>query len=821
MTTDTRQLLNHYGINSNFPTKWPADKDESGDELDVQPLEKTGLKKGYSRKSRFSVLERGGTEKRPIVPGAETTQDGMENLVQKDEPDALGIQASVVNELRSKGINVDGNVRERNQFLLSSTTFIPGAYLSQIHDGASTDDLYMGLRYLSQSIDQKSASLRDLVESNFERFVRAKSVIDNVYTTMRNQDGDTDEKPKTHSRHQSRTSTHWRTASGQGAPGTRGAASIPSEKKKHALTKESEYGVYGIKAPLTEIVVKAEEIWGPAMGGRERENNLKSILDSIDYSEGIMEVGQDISTAIKRKDFDDLVKHYTEAVQHVNSSKQMVEEVSRSGFPFTETQVHRIVMTGRMWTDVETQIDNFKRGIWRDLTSVQANLTMSTDRSHQDDHIALISVLLELGVEDNPIWVWLLSRYDYLKNKINTTFERSRIEIEICRRRLANAEKPSLHSSAIHFKSPSRKNNDDYVKHLDTTPILEFWELIIHAMTNLLSLQGGVLGEVMDFWDRAQSFIDGKAQRTLPVGIDGASRRHHHIDSDGTRDLQSGVVELVDSLREHILSFFVDSPIDDISALVSPVPTETPNTPRTPRSATLSPFSKPDQRFNVDLLTPVPPTPKTGEPWEAFAFWPPWANSLSGVHFLGRLMHLLAMASSEMASIPPIANTSSSAEKLKILLNAVRERSAKAVCSAWNNDVQSIKVLEDWTRGAESNDVTKMPSYFAAFEGYILSGLQKILYTPEAALTSRRTQIQVITPPPNKLLQLARSQFVNSLYKALSGMVENTKSSSQTGVANGSEFTLTTQSSIGKGLLTSDVVDSSTKVQSILSPKIR
>ena len=40
------------------------------------------------------------------------------------------------------------------------------------------------------------------------------------------------------------------------------------------------------------------------------------------------------------------------------------------------------------------------------------------------------SILLELGVEDNPIWVWLLSRYDYLKNKITRTFERIRIEIE-------------------------------------------------------------------------------------------------------------------------------------------------------------------------------------------------------------------------------------------------------------------------------------------------------------------------------------------------------------------------------------------------------
>ena len=819
MALDTRQTWTHYGIDDEYPEQWPADKDDSGDESPTQSNERSVLRKAASRRSRFTVLQRDWTERIPAIPGSEKTRDGMETFVQKDEADALGMQGSVVNGLRSKGLNVDGNIRERNQFLLSSTTFIPGAYISQVHDSASTEDLYQGLKYLSQSIDQKSASLRDLVESNFERFVRAKSVIDNVYTTMRNQGNEVEEKPETHSRHHSRNSTHWRSTSGQGIPGSRGNVPVANERKKFALTKESEYGVFGIKSPVTEIAVKAEEIWGPAMGGRERENNLKSIVDSVDHLQDIMEIGQELSIAIKRKDYDTLVKQYDRALQLVNASRSMVQQASGTGTQLNDIQIHQVVLTGRMWADVETQIDNFKRGIWRDLTSVQANLTMSTDRSHQEDHVALISVLLELGVEDNPIWVWLLSRYDYLKNKINTTFERSRIEIEVCRRRLASADKPSLHSIGSHFKSPSRRNIEDHVKNLDTGPILEFWELIVHVMTNLLSLQGGILGEVMEFWDRAQSFIDGQAQRSLPTGVDGASRKHHHLSPDGVRDLQSGAIELVDTLREHIFSFFVDSPIDDISSLVSPMPTNAPNTPRTPRSATLSPFSKPDSRFNVDLLSPVPATPKTGEAWEAFAFWPPWANSLSGVHFLGRLMHLLATASSEMATIQPIPTTPSPPEKLKVLLSAVRERSAKAVCVAWNNDMESIKVLEDWTRGPDSKDVTRMPSYFSAFEGHILSGLQRILYIPEAASNSRRSVGDIVTPPPNKLLQMARSQFVTSLYKTLAGIVENAERPVHThpgAMTVGRDSILISQPSVRNAMIIGDSVDASTRVSSFL-----
>ena len=34
-------------------------------------------------------------------------------------------------------------------------------------------------------------------------------------------------------------------------------------QEEECITKESEYGVQGIKAPLIEVAVNAEEVWGP------------------------------------------------------------------------------------------------------------------------------------------------------------------------------------------------------------------------------------------------------------------------------------------------------------------------------------------------------------------------------------------------------------------------------------------------------------------------------------------------------------------------------------------------------------------------------
>ncbi|KAK4690826.1 exocyst complex component 2, partial [Lecanoromycetidae sp. Uapishka_2] len=750
-------ILNHYNLANPYPTSWPAEKDESDASEDERPAASLSRQAVRRSKSRYSALERSESDRRSLVPGSQKLHDGQENLVQTDEPDPLGVTDSVVRVLRQKGLPVEEDQR-------------------LIHSNASTQSLLQGLGFLSRSIDQKSASLKVLVESNFERFVRAKTTIDNVYAEMRSHGAEPEaERSRTHTRVTSRGSNHFRNVSGQGPPTpTKGKHKpLPSDKKKNALTKESEFGVQGIKAPLIEVAVKAEEIWGPALGGREREDNLRSVLESVDQCQEIFRIGKSVNADVKRKDYDALVEEYSKARKYTEEARQIAENASRNHSQLTDSQVHRIVITGRMWSEVEDRIDNFKRDVWRKLTNVQTNLATSLTRTPQDEHMMLISVLLELGTDDNPIWVWLLSRYDYLKNKISATFERSRVEIEVLRRRIANTGPPAGQVVAGHLGSPAIKDHDGKGKDLDTPAVIELWDLIYNSLSNLLSAQNGILGEVIDFWDKAQNFIDGKVQKTLPIGIDGRSRKHHRLSQDGVRDLQNGTLELIGILQENIFSFFADPPIEDISSLYSPGP-PTPNTPTpvTPLSATLSPFAHQDSRFKFDENHAPPIAPKRGEAWEEFAFWPPYSNSLSGVHYLEKLLTLLGSAASEMIAMRPVATGHSISEKLKTMFTGARERSARAACAAWGRDAEMCKILEDWSRANDQPELTNMPSRFGAFESTVLSGMQKVLFVPDAAII-RSGSAGIVSPPAAKLVQMVKSQFVTSLYKALSGMIEN------------------------------------------------
>lgn len=104
-------ILNHYNLATPNPIAWPAEKDSDDTDDDDISSKKGGKTNLRRSKTRYSALERSGSDRRSLVPGSEKTGDGVENLVQRDETDPLGGADSVVRILRQKGIAVDDDQR--------------------------------------------------------------------------------------------------------------------------------------------------------------------------------------------------------------------------------------------------------------------------------------------------------------------------------------------------------------------------------------------------------------------------------------------------------------------------------------------------------------------------------------------------------------------------------------------------------------------------------------------------------------------------------------------------------------------------------------
>ena len=110
MADYARMVLDHYQLQDAYPVEWPAEKDlsDASDDEDSKPR-----RNGVSRKSksnRYSALERTTSDRRSL-PGSQRTGDGVENLVQRDEPDPLGSTDSVVRIIRQQGLPIQDDPR--------------------------------------------------------------------------------------------------------------------------------------------------------------------------------------------------------------------------------------------------------------------------------------------------------------------------------------------------------------------------------------------------------------------------------------------------------------------------------------------------------------------------------------------------------------------------------------------------------------------------------------------------------------------------------------------------------------------------------------
>jgi hypothetical protein len=86
--------------------------------------------------------------------------------------------------LRKKSVPIESSPALAHPYLLASRTFSPPEFLATVHSASTFPVLASGLENLQESIQQESGALKQLVTGDFDRFVRCKNGIDEVYERM-------------------------------------------------------------------------------------------------------------------------------------------------------------------------------------------------------------------------------------------------------------------------------------------------------------------------------------------------------------------------------------------------------------------------------------------------------------------------------------------------------------------------------------------------------------------------------------------------------------------------------------------------------------
>ncbi|BFZ60508.1 Exocyst complex component S5 [Saitoella coloradoensis] len=649
--SENAAILRKYNLDSLEPHHW---KDSSR----PKPASSNSAY-GTRRASRYEVLQQ---EEDPATETDELLQD---------DSDPLGMVDSVSNALRRKGVQIDTDPKVRAQFMITSKTFQPRTFLRDVHANASYSELRTGQDWLQHSIEQRRDDVKELVGQNFDRFVTAKSTIDDVYQDM----------------------------------------------KSATLNRENDYGIGALKSATLDANAKAQQIFTPIMENREKANTLRSTLSVLDRYKSYFNLPSTLLDCQRRKDHEGLIREYRKGETLFKEYK--ASDPNQQG---TALMVNQRRIFEKVWNEAQRIVDNWKKDLWDGL---------SGEGRTDEQQMKAIGYLLEIGIDENPIWQYLQVRHNHLRNMITATFEQDRIQFETLRRKLAAKPAPSVKQLVSYLRVPFHPKQD-FAFHCDSEAIIEMWEALGDFVDDMMNELGAHL--VIEFWRTVQSFVDGKAQKSMPMGPNGISKKHLSLDQMQVAQLR-GMVEALVLLICRLIGEFISSP-----PVALPVDDMEPSTP-------------------VGDVPPVPALPAVNG-GKVLAFVPAHANAVSASKYLSSTLREIAQAVDEIHSL---GLSSTVTDALRTVLGTAMQHFNDAVCKAWQQDTKYLVRLENWTRATENHDNTGFPRAIQSYTRAIIANAEKIL---NVANTTSGSAVQKVLQvmPTAKMIGAVRSTFLSGLY---------------------------------------------------------
>ena len=177
---DGRTVLKTYNISSTNPKKWQDTRVER--ELkEHSQFDRNANRYSVLQDQRLDKDEDSCKTANDIFEDEDDPLGIVEGGVFKYRPCCLGIDRSV---LRNKSIPIGASPSLAQPYLVASRNFSPSDFLATVHSSSTYPALASGLENLRESIQQESAALKQLVTGDFDRFVRCKNGIDEVYERM-------------------------------------------------------------------------------------------------------------------------------------------------------------------------------------------------------------------------------------------------------------------------------------------------------------------------------------------------------------------------------------------------------------------------------------------------------------------------------------------------------------------------------------------------------------------------------------------------------------------------------------------------------------
>lgn len=428
-------------------------------------------------------------------------QDAAINVHSTTETDALGSGQLVSKILYDRGI-IKTDDGAPPKYCLDSKSFDARAYIRNVHRKATQNDLLRGQQYLESNVELKASSLKDLVESNFDRFVSSKRVIDNVNTKIYENFG------------------------------------------RSSRSTESRLDM--VKSTLNDTSVRATQIFEPVLQRYRKAESLRETVNIVEQYSAQFNLPSLLLRHIEDNDNEALLREYRKGIGLFSELRKRTSPEQTA----SERKTARLL--GRVWKEVEKIMEVRKAYIWHCLEGQKSLDNELTAR--------MANFLLEIGVDRNPYFEAYMQRLARIEKAITSTFTQAGLRIEILRRELLlqhNATRTDrLKVLSIYIQSETTPS-DGISNIVETPELLGFWSTIEHLIEHLWTKP---VASIAASWEIFQNMTDARSIKLLPNGPDGKSRRYHTFSEQERAAAVKKVEEVVESLCNALADFFVLRP---------------------------------------------------------------------------------------------------------------------------------------------------------------------------------------------------------------------------------------------------------------------
>ncbi|QLL31932.1 hypothetical protein HG536_0C00990 [Torulaspora globosa] len=599
---------------------------------------------------------------------------------------------------------------DRLKYLINSKKFDAKAFLRDVHSADTFEHLSQSLDNLDKSLQVQSEDLKGLVQANFARYVRIKNRLDQIYEQFSEKSG----------------------AGVSGDSNDRLEVRVLSDKVDES-------------AKATTVKLK------PVLETSKRILSYKATKTFIEANREFFNAPKAMRQCLEKDDYKNLTFQYARA-------KELYGELIQNyDYEEDENGTRRAPLVAKkIMEEVERVIDCYRQRTWDCLVTPSEGQT-------QQEFLPLISKLLDLKIDRNPVTAWISSTMDKFEKELNEVSAQ-------LHQKMVNAQKAILRNGSESDDSSAMVDGVDLSYYLsirqifpelgrysgdrsqistnqdltDSPILIESW-LIYVRYVNMLERVGTRFAE---FWEHVQKFLDGTYQASLVndkkkdnilVGdlsaVDG-DKEFLHLQDMQQKDVRNRADRFVGLFYEKLRLLFQSSQDSFAQGQIS--------------------------------------NKESGQP-EDYGFIPPQANGLSCLRYLPKMVEPLLRLITELAQLGISSNTLENSRKLATTLI---NRCVGAIASLKLRDISNFYKLEDWTVYENVSDqqgneygVTQFPEIVFLFQTYCIKITRDLLFAFEKLPVFNG--ISVVSYPSKQALTATEIQQLISMEAVLEAILKN------------------------------------------------